>query len=102
MAGGALGATHASEIAFTFNSYAAEEMQGIGFHDRRDPIVKQLAHDWSNTVLAFAKTGNPNSGDLPQWSRYEKSSRQSLVLDAESRIAGTELDQHHRDLWGDV
>ena len=102
LAGGALGATHASEIAFTFNSYAAEEMQGIGFHDRRDPIVKQLAHDWSNTVLAFAKTGNPNSGDLPQWSRYEKSSRQSLVLDAESRIAGTELDQHHRDLWGDV
>ena len=101
LAGGALGATHASEIAFTFNSYAAEEMQGIGFHDRRDPIVKQLAHDWSNTILAFAKTGDPNSGDLPQWPRFEESSRQSLVLDAESRIAGAELDRQHRDLWGD-
>ena len=101
LAGGALGATHASEIAFTFNSYAAEEMQGIGFHDRRDPIVKKLAHDWSNTVLAFAKTGNPNNGDLPQWPRFEESSRQSLVLDAESRIAGAELDRQHRELWGD-
>ena len=101
LAGGALGATHASEIAFTFNSYAAEEMQGIGLHDRRDPSVKQLAHDWSNTVLAFARTGNPNSGDLPQWPRFEESSRQSLVLDAESRIAGAELDRQHRELWGD-
>ena len=101
LAGGALGATHASEIAFTFNSYAAKKMQGIGFHDSRDPIVKQLALDWSNTILAFAKTGNPNSGDLPNWPRYERSSRRSLVLDAESRIEDAELDQRHRDLWGD-
>jgi para-nitrobenzyl esterase len=101
LAGGALGATHASEIAFTFNSYAAKELQGIGFHDGRDPVVKQLAHDWSNTVLAFARTGNPNSGDLPDWPRYEQFSRQSLVLDAESRIAGAELDRRHRGLWGD-
>lgn len=100
--GGNLGATHASEIAFTFNSFAGEGPVALGFHDGKDPVVRDLAERWSNTVLAFARTGNPNGAGLPDWPQYEDGSRQSIVLDAESYTAGPDLDAGHRALWGDT
>ena len=100
IADGNQGATHASEIAFTFNTFADPEAGGVVMHDRGDASVQELARSWSGTVLNFARTGNPNGGGLPEWPRYEEESRRSLVMDRESRIAGADLDEVHRKLWG--
>jgi para-nitrobenzyl esterase len=99
IADGKLGAAHASEIAFTFNTFADAEAGGVVMHDRDDPAALELANKWSQTVLNFAKTGEPNGGGLPAWSRYDASTRQSIVLDATIRIAGAELDEVHRKFW---
>ena len=84
---GALGATHGCEVAFTFNDYAHPETARITFfHDPKDAVVRQLAEKWSNTVLAFARTGDPNGAGLPHWSPYSADSRGVLILDTVSRI----------------
>lgn len=96
--GGGLGATHAAEIGFTFNWYASDDPQGILFHDAHDPAVKRLAEQWSNTVLAFARTGDPNGAGLPTWPRYDPVERKCLILDAEPRVEA-DPDDPHRKLW---
>ena len=95
---GRLGATHASEIAFTFNAYTRPDAPGLKFHDGNDPAVRRLAEQWSNTVIAFARNGNPNGAGLPQWSRYSATERTALVLDAEPRIEA-DPDAAARGLW---
>jgi para-nitrobenzyl esterase len=100
--GANLGATHASEIAFTFNTFADPKAAGVVMHDREDPALQKLAQQWSTTAMNFARTGDPNGGGLPAWVPYENSSRQSLVLDVESWCADAELDIEHRKLWGEA
>ena len=97
--GGALGATHGCEIAFTFNSFVGVNAANA-FHDGDDPIVRDLARRWSDTVLVFARTGNPNGAGLPEWPSYSDTDRMSLVLDAESWVADAALDADARALWG--
>ena len=99
---GALGATHAAEIAFTFNSFSRPDRPGIVMHDGDDPVVVDLARKCSDTVLAFARTGNPNGGGLPEWPVYRADERRSLVLDAESYIADASLDAEQKVRWGDA
>ena len=102
--GGALGATHGCEVAFTFNDYARPEISRIAdahYHDPKDPVVRQLAEQWSNTVLAFARTGDPNGAGLPHWSPYAADKRSVLILDAASRIEQNP-DSALRKRWGDA
>ena len=96
---GSLGATHAAEIAFTFNAFSRPDLPGIVMHDGNDPAVAELARKWSDTVLAFARTGNPNGGGLPEWPVYRADERRSLVLDRASYIADASLDTQQRARW---
>lgn len=95
-----LGATHAAEIAFTFNAFANGAADSAFWYDRQDPVVRELALNWSNTIVKFARTGDPNGAGLPAWPRYTTETRKALVLDATPRV---EADLHAADLerWGD-
>lgn len=95
-----LGATHACEIAFTFNKFAGPSAGGPAFHDGNDPVVRRLAEQWSNTIIAFARTGSPNGAGLPEWPRYSTDDRRCLILDDNPRVED-DLDAKHRKLWGD-
>ena len=93
-----LGATHACEIPFTFNAYAMPESSGPRLHDPDDPVVPDLARRWSDTIVAFARTGNPNGAGLPEWPRHDAHSKACLVLDRECSIQH-DLDALHERLW---
>jgi para-nitrobenzyl esterase len=99
--GGALGAYHGSDVAFTFNDFARPSIQHRPFlYDPKDPVVLKLAEQWSNTVLAFARTGNPNGAGLPHWSPYSDDHREVLILDTISRLE-QDPDAQLRKRWGD-
>lgn len=100
IAGGDLGATHAAEIPFTFNSFATDAPDEAFWYDRNDSEVRKLAEDWSNTIITFARTGDPNGAGLPLWPRYTNQGRQSMILDREPKVEAF-LDAHDREVWGD-
>jgi len=94
-----LGAPHACEMAFTFNTFANPDTHARTFHDRNDPVVRKVALEWSNAVIRMARNGRPDGGELPDWPVYEPGDRQCLVVDKNIRIE-SDPDRLHRKLWG--
>lgn len=94
-----VGATHTIDIPFTFNSFADENVP-VPLLDKDDPVVQELALNWSNTIIQFARTGNPNGAGLPEWPRYSTDDRRTLIVDANSRVEAN-LDVMGRKMWGD-
>jgi para-nitrobenzyl esterase len=87
------GATHGAEIPFTFNAFAREERSfpgreflGFEVYDSDNERVTDLATAWSNTVIEFSRTGNPNGAGLPDWPQYQSDRPQTLVLDLDARV----------------
>ena len=93
-----LGATHASEMEFTFNSFASDLPDSAFWYDRNDPEIRELALAWSNTLIQFARTGNPNGAGLPEWPKHSKSNPQTMVLDREPFL-GHNINAENRDRW---
>lgn len=93
------GASHASEMAFTFNTIAAPDSHALTFHDPHDPIVKKVAEQWVSRIIQFCKAGQPNGTGLEHWPAYNTASRDCLVIDQTLKII-SDPDQQHRQLWG--
>jgi para-nitrobenzyl esterase len=94
---GRLGATHACELAFTFN-WIASDTGALVWHDRSAPGVADLARRWSDTVIQFARTGDPNGAGLPEWPTYSPTNRACMMLDIDCRV-DVDPDGAHRELW---
>jgi len=93
-----LGATHGSEIAFTFNTFANPETHARAYHDRNDPMVRYVAEHWSKAVVQFAKNGRPGGSELPDWPTYDDVQRQCLMIDERFHLE-SDPDRVHRRLW---
>jgi para-nitrobenzyl esterase len=79
--GGMWGAFHGLDVPFVFNTVPlVPETVGRGADARR------LADQMSDALLAFARTGNPNSGGLPRWPAYDLERRATMMFDARPRI----------------
>jgi para-nitrobenzyl esterase len=93
-----LGATHSAEMAFTFNNFATPERDYKVYHDWRDPTVRRVAKVWSDTIIRFAKTGQPNGGELTNWPKYNDCERYCLVLNEDFQVQ-SDRDKLHRNVW---
>ncbi len=74
----ALGAPHASEIPFVFGTLSVwQKMRNYNESDQ--PYAAMMQQYWTN----FAKTGDPNSGGLVKWPKFDLTRRAYLdFLDA--------------------
>jgi len=77
-----LGAYHTLDIPLVFDNVArAEARTGDGEAARR------MAALMSESLLAFARHGDPQHRGLPQWQRYGLDRRQTLLFDTSPRLA---------------
>jgi para-nitrobenzyl esterase len=89
------GAVHAMDVAASMHN-ERDAILGSGSVDAR-----RMCEDLASALLAFAKTGDPNNRQIPQWSRFDASNRSTLVFDRNTRV---ERDPHGalRKLWLDM
>lgn len=95
-----VGAPHASDMSFMFNSVAKPSSHAYTFHDTQDSTVQRVGLFWSAMVLSMARSGTPNESgmEVPFWRQYDPQDRSCLIIDEEFRIA-QDLDSQHFSLW---
>jgi para-nitrobenzyl esterase len=80
--GGKYGALHGIDIPYVFDNVdLAKPLLG------EDPSRYPLAQACSAAWIAFARTGNPNTPELPAWRPYSVRDRATMVLDDACRLA---------------
>ena len=78
---GQMKAYHTLDIPFAFyNIDIAGSMTGAG-NDRY-----RLAHQMSAAWAAFARSGNPNHADLPNWPAFTTTERATMILGKECKV----------------
>ncbi|QMW04336.1 carboxylesterase/lipase family protein [Spirosoma foliorum] len=68
------GAFHSGEIVYAYNNLHT-------LHRPWEPVDQQLAESMSSYWVNFAKTGNPNGKNLPNWPAYKSTAENVLILD---------------------
>ena len=82
--GGALGACHALEIPFVWNTVDTGMSQL--FTGPADQPMRDLADAMHTAWATFARTGTPAAPGLPEWPEYDTERRATMVLDTPCRV----------------
>jgi para-nitrobenzyl esterase len=96
--GRTLGACHAMELPFVFGLTSHPAVRPFtGFAGPARKLSRRMQHAW----IAFAHGGNPGHDRLPEWDRYDRDSRPTMIFDRECSIADGPLDPECRliDTW---
>ncbi len=89
--GGKFGAVHGVDVGMAFNN--ARGAMG-GDTDEARALALQFASAW----VAFAKTGDPNTAEIPQWPAYDTTTRPTMIFDSEVTVKNDPLVEL-RTLW---
>jgi para-nitrobenzyl esterase len=79
--GGKLKAAHAMELSFVFGTFDNIRFF-VGPGDGPNRMAAQMHPAW----VAFAKTGDPQTANLPTWPRYDLAKRQTMIFNLESKV----------------
>lgn len=83
--GGRYGAPHTIDIPFFFYNLAvAPGMIGATAEDVA--TAQPLATTMSKTLIAFARTGNPNHSGLPHWPTYDLHTRATMIWNTTPKV----------------
>jgi len=92
---GSLGACHALELPFIFNTLEEPGMKAlVGKASNTQDLCNNMMDSW----LSFARSGNPNHNGIPNWPSYDKKSRATLLFGTELKIAHALFDKE-RTAW---
>jgi para-nitrobenzyl esterase len=79
--GGKWGAPHTRDIPLFFgNPGFTPKLSGDG------PDAQAMANLMSDTLLAFARTSNPNHAAIPNWPRFDLKTRSTMLFELPSRV----------------
>ncbi|TDO22500.1 carboxylesterase/lipase family protein [Pedobacter duraquae] len=87
------GAAHASEISYVFNNLSSRNESAIAPKDQE--VAKMMNTYWAN----FARTGNPNGSNLPEWPAYNLKTNLLLEFRSDgSAIGGPDPKKERLDI----
>ncbi len=96
---GRLGACHSLDIPFIWGTYQAENMKR--FCGEASPQLAALSETMMSTWLAFAKTGNPNNDQLPDWPTYRSDTRSVMTVNHDCAVVEAPGEQE-RAFWASL
>lgn len=73
--GGKYGATHSIDIPYVFDNVDLEKSL-LGDDPSRYPLAEACSAAW----IAFARSGDPNTQELPEWRPYSPADRATMIL----------------------
>lgn len=79
--GGKWKAPHTIDIPLVFDTIAQSKLTASGGAD-----AQKLADLMSDALIAFARTGNPQTPALPPWPRFELQQRAGMIFDLPVRV----------------
>ncbi|MGV3487110.1 MAG: carboxylesterase/lipase family protein [Tuberibacillus sp.] len=80
---GGFGSCHALELPFVWNTYEKPGVTHLtGTGSERASIANRMHLAW----IAFARSGNPNTDQLPHWPGYNLNERATMLFNIESRV----------------
>jgi para-nitrobenzyl esterase len=88
--GGKFGAVHGVDVGLAFHN-SSGEITGGG-----TPEGKLMADRLASAWVAFARTGNPNNPQIPEWPPYDPATKPTMIFDVDTRVEKDPL----RDLRG--
>ena len=95
---GDLGACHALELPFVFNTFNAP---GFKVFVGKSPDLNAISHKIMDAWIAFARTGNPNHDGIPKWPLYDFEKRSTMLINNEFKVVEKFLDKE-RAAWDDI
>jgi len=91
---GKLGAIHHMDVPASWKNWRAALYGGAVAPAR--VLCRQLA----SAFIAFARSGNPDNGDIPHWPAFEAGRRATLILDTTVRVENDPRSEIRR-FWAD-
>lgn len=79
--GGKWKAHHGLDVPLVFDNVPLAP-QSVG----TTPDAQKVADAMSAAAVAFARTGNPNTSGLPEWTTYDLERRATMVFDVETKV----------------
>jgi para-nitrobenzyl esterase len=86
---------HSLDLPFVFDNVAAAP-HIVGSPTRQ---TEAMANMMSESWLAFARTGDPNTDGVPEWTAYDGTRRSTMVFGAQTHAEDAPYDEE-RQLWG--
>lgn len=91
---GGLKSCHALEIPFVWNGINEPDVVDLLGDSPDQSVADQMHKAW----IAFARTGNPNTYEVPSWPDYDLEKRSTLIFGGE-RPVGYDLNKDERLIW---
>ena len=95
----ARGAEHGVDVSYVFGALDLGIVGGSGPRAKATDVDVRVSDAMQRYWTNFAKTGDPNGGDLPNWPRFDRASRAYLEFSDAGPLAKEGLRRLHCDLF---
>ena len=92
---GKFGAMHALDIAFIFNRFLDQD---FGIIPKKSEETELLSGKMMDAWTSFARIGDPNHKNIPEWPQYDTTKRTTIVFDNNIQIWEDPLSRE-REMW---
>ena len=97
---GSLGAVHAIEIPFVFGTLDMPRNENFKLFPVSNKETESLSAQMMDSWISFARNGNPNHKEIPEWPQYKKN-RATMVFGKDIKVVN-DPSSKERSVWDDI